>query len=184
MATKEQDAELGSFIAALFVARIPLLLFQAVQAALLPKLAGLLGQGKIHDFRVGMARLLAVVTVASVIGVVVALTAGPAIGRLLFGTNFTISGIGLAALTAGCCLIVIALTLSQALIALRRYAVTAFAWVVSLAIFVVAMSIFDMDVFSRAEIAFVGSAFVAVIWMAGATWRSTSISAIQNLRCS
>lgn len=184
LATKEQDAELGSFIAALFVARIPLLLFQAVQAALLPKLAGLLGQGKIHDFRVGMARLLAVVTVASLIGVAIALVAGPAIGRLLFGANFTISGIGLAALTAGCCLMVIALTLSQALIALRRYAVTAFAWVVSLAIFVVTMSVLEMDVFTRAEIGFVGSALVAVIWMAAATWRSTSVSAIQNLRCS
>ena len=129
-----------------------------------------------------MARLLAVVTVASVIGVVVALTAGPAIGRLLFGTNFTISGIGLAALTAGCCLIVIALTLSQALIALRRYAVTAFAWVVSLAIFVVAMSVLEMDVFTRAEIAFVGSALIVVAWMTTATWRSTSITAMEHRR--
>ena len=119
-------------------------------------------------------------TVASVIGVVIALFAGPAIGRLLFGANFTISGIGLAALTAGCCLIVIALTLSQALIALRRYAVTAFAWVVSLAIFVVAMSVLDMDVFTRAEIAFVGSAFVAVAWMACASWSSTTATALQK----
>jgi O-antigen/teichoic acid export membrane protein len=179
LSTKEQDAELGSFIAALFVARIPLLLFQAVQAALLPKLAGLLGQGKVHEFRIGMLRLLSIVTVGSVIGVAIAFTAGPAIGRLLFGVNFTISGIGLAALTAGCCLMVIALTLAQALIALRRYAVTAFAWVVSLAIFVVAMSVLTMDVFTRAEIAFVGSAFIAVIWMAGVTWRSTSIIAME-----
>ena len=170
LATKEQDAELGSFIAALFVARIPLLLFQAVQAALLPKLAGLLGQGKIHDFRIGMVRLLAVVTVASVIGVVIAFTAGPSIGRLLFGTNFMISGIGLAALTAGCCVMVIALTLSQALIALRRYAVTAFAWVISLTVFVAAISILDMDVFTRAEIAFVTSTLIGAVLMLLLAW--------------
>ena len=38
---------------------IPLLLFQAVQAALLPKLAGLASEGKHDDFRIGMRRLIA-----------------------------------------------------------------------------------------------------------------------------
>lgn len=54
LATRSQDAELGAFIAALFIARIPLLLFQAVQAALLPKLAGLLGRGHVREFRTGL----------------------------------------------------------------------------------------------------------------------------------
>ena len=49
------------FITGLFVARVPLLLFQAVQAALLPKLAGLASEGKHDDFRIGMRRLVAVV---------------------------------------------------------------------------------------------------------------------------
>ena len=68
---------------------------------MLPKLAGLFGQGKIHDFRVGMLRLLVTVLVASVFGVVMALAVGPLIGRLLFGVNSSISEIGLAALNAG-----------------------------------------------------------------------------------
>ena len=175
LATPEQDAELGAFIACLFIARIPLLLFQAVQAALLPKLAGLLGRGLVHDFRVGLMRLVAAVVLLSVVGVVVALVAGPKIGQTLFGANFTISGPGLAALTAGCCLIVIALTMAQALIALQRYAITAFAWVAGLTVFIVLMVVLPVDIFTRAEIAFVAAGFVAVVWMSLVAWRATSL---------
>jgi len=169
LATRSQDAELGAFIAGLFIARIPLLLFQAVQAALLPKLAGLLGHGQVAEFRHGLQRLVTIVVVASVLGVLLALVAGPAIGQTLFGASFTLSGPGLAALTAGCCLVVLALTLAQALIALRRYAITAFAWVAAVAAFILVMSVVDTDVFTRAEIAFVVGGVVAVCWMVIAT---------------
>lgn len=166
LATRSQDAELAAFIAGLFIARIPLLLFQAVQAALLPKLAGLLGHGRVHEFRQGLVRLVSIVTVASIVGVVVALTLGPLIGRLLFGTKFTLSGPALAALTAGVCLVVIALTLAQAMIALQRYAVTAFAWVAGVTAFVVWMSLGISDVFTRAEVGFVVGGCIVVAWMA------------------
>ena len=66
LATRSQDAELGAFIAGLFIARIPLLLFQAVQAALLPKLAGLLGHGRIAEFRHGLRRLILLVVGGSI----------------------------------------------------------------------------------------------------------------------
>lgn len=174
LATPAQNAALGAFIAGLFIARIPLLLFQAVQAALLPKLAGLLGQGKVHEFRVGLVRLVGIVVAASVVGVLIALTVGPTIGRILFGENFTLSGVSLAALTAGVCLMVIALTMAQALIALRRYAITAFAWVAGLCVFLILMLTLDMDVFAKAEIAFVVGAAVAVVWMATIAYRATS----------
>jgi O-antigen/teichoic acid export membrane protein len=169
LATTTQDAELGAFIAGLFIARIPLLLFQAVQAALLPKLAALLGHGHVRDFKIGLTRLVAVVTVASVIGVLIALAAGPFIGTKLFGPKFTLSGESLAALTAGCCAVVIALTLAQALIALRRYATTALAWVAAVGVFVLLMTMLSGDVFVRAEIAFVAGAIAAVVWMAIST---------------
>ena len=173
LATPAENAALGAFIAGIFIARIPLLLFQAVQAALLPKLAGLLGHGKIDEFRVGLLRLVAIVLGASVLGVLIALTVGPSIGRLLFGENFTLSGISLATLTAGVCLMVTALTLAQALIALRRYAITALAWVAGLGVFLVLMLTLDVDVFVRAEVAFVVGAFVAMVWMGVNTYRAT-----------
>ena len=165
LATRSQDAELGAFIAGLFIARIPLLLFQAVQAALLPKLAALFGRGNLAEFRHGLMRLIMLVSGASVAGVLIALVAGPFIGSALFGEKFTLSGPALAALTAGVCLVVISLTAAQAMIALRRYAVTAFAWVAGVLVFVSWMSVGAGDLFLRAEIAFVAGGLVAAAWM-------------------
>lgn len=172
LATRSQDAELGAFIAGLFLARIPLLLFQAVQAALLPKLAGLLGRGQITEFKHGLTRLVLLVSAGSAVGVLLALTIGPTFGRALFGAKFTLSGPGLAALTAGVCLVVIALTLAQAMIALRRYAISAFAWVAGVVAFIACMAVGESDVFTRAEIGFVVGGIVAVVWMAVATRRA------------
>ena len=176
LATRSQDAELGAFIAGLFIARIPLLLFQAVQAALLPKLAGLLGHGRIAEFRHGLRRLILLVVGGSIGAVLFSLVLGPTFGRALFGAKFTLSGVSLGALTAGVCLVVIALTLAQAMIALQRYAVTAFAWVVGVAVFVAWMAVGAGDVFTRAEIAFVAGGLAAAAWMAVATWRSVSVA--------
>jgi amino acid permease len=83
----------------------------------------------------------------------------------MFGAKFTLSGAALAALTAGVCLVVIALTLAQALIALRRYTLTALAWVAGVAAFIIVMAFLSVDVFTRAEVAFVVGGSVAVIWM-------------------
>src|SRR5262249_54561746 len=68
LATPSQSDAAGLFITGLFVARIPLLMFQAVQAALLPKLAGLAGEGRHDDFRAGMRRLLMIVVGLGVAG--------------------------------------------------------------------------------------------------------------------
>ena len=172
IATPAQDAELGGFVAGLFVARVPLLLFQAVQAALLPKLARMLGQGQVAEFRAGLLRLCSVLVVLSIVCVAVALTIGPWLGRLLFGEKFELNAGGLAMLTAGCCLIVLALTLAQALIALQRYAVTGLAWVFGLAVFTVVFLLPDGDAFFRSEVAFLAGAAAAVAWMGVTAVRS------------
>jgi len=65
--------------------------------------------------------------------------------------------------------------MAQALIALQRYAITAFAWVAGLTVFVVLMVVLPVDIFTRAEIAFVAAGFVAVVWMSLVAWRATSL---------
>jgi O-antigen/teichoic acid export membrane protein len=170
LATPAQNAELGAFVAALFIARIPLLLFQAVQAALLPRLAGLLSQNRLDEFRHGFGRLLGVVVALSAVGSLLALVAGPMIGRLLFGAGFTISGPALASLTAGVCLVVIGLTLAQALIALRRYAIAPIAWIVGVGVFLLLLLGRSGDVFARAEAAFAVASAVVALGLAVATW--------------
>src|ERR687893_22403 len=58
LADESQNEAAGRFVNGVIVARIPLFLFQAVQASLLPKLSALAHSGHLGDFRVGLKRLL------------------------------------------------------------------------------------------------------------------------------
>ena len=62
LATPGERTAVADFIVGLFLSRIPILLFQAVQAALLPRLAALVSTGHNEEFRIGMRRLVMVVT--------------------------------------------------------------------------------------------------------------------------
>ena len=166
MATSTADKNaLAGFISAIFVARIPILLFQAVQAALLPKLAGLAGAGRTEDFRNGMRRLLTIVVGIGVLGVVGGSTLGPFVGRRLFN-NWTLSGVGLGLLAAGSGAFIVALTLSQGLIALKLYARAAYAWIAGIVTFMIPLFI-GHDVFLRCEMAFLVGSLVSTVLMAG-----------------
>ena len=84
----------GKFAAGILIARIPILGFQAVQAALLPKLANLAGAGLANEFRSTLRstlrRLVIIVVAVGIIGVAGSFTLGHFAGRLFFGTNFTL----------------------------------------------------------------------------------------------
>jgi O-antigen/teichoic acid export membrane protein len=160
--TNAQKDALGPFITGIFVARIPILLFQAVQAALLPKLAALAGAGRHDEFRNGMRRLLIVVIGLGVVGTLGGLTLGPTVGKLLF-KDWTLSGVDLGLLAAGSGAFILALTLSQGLIALESYARAAVAWVVGIATFMVTLMVGN-ELFLRCEMAFlVGSLASAAV---------------------
>ncbi len=88
----ERDAA-ADFIVGFFIARIPILLFQAIQAALLPKLAALSGAGKHADFRCGLKKLVMIVVGVGVLGVVAGATIGPTVGQILFGDKFNLDNV-------------------------------------------------------------------------------------------
>jgi O-antigen/teichoic acid export membrane protein len=125
-----QQNLVGDLAVGILIARIPLVGFQAVQAALLPKLARLAGAGRDDEFRTSLRQLVMIVIGVGVIGIVGGFAAGHAIGQLLFGTKFTLTNreVGLLALGSGA--FILALTLAQALIALRSYAAATWSWVV------------------------------------------------------
>ena len=79
--TSADKAAAATFTTAFVMARIPILLFQAVQGTLLPKLAGLAGAGRHDDFRAGLKRLMWIVVGVAVLGSVLAFTLGPIVGR-------------------------------------------------------------------------------------------------------
>jgi hypothetical protein len=131
LATASDTAIVTGFASAFFIARLPILAFQAVQGTLLPKLAGLAGAGQHDEFRKGFSRLMMVVVIIAVLGTVGAFVAGPAVGGLLF-KDFTMSAGALALLAAGSGVFIIALTIAQALVALGDHRLTAISWFLGL----------------------------------------------------
>ena len=166
LATPSEKASVGLFITGLFIARIPILLFQAVQAALLPKLAGLAGEGRHADFRGGMRKLVLIVVGLGIIGTIAAATIGPFVGELLFGKDkFILDHRDLALLAAGSGCFILALTLAQGLIALRGYAAAAIAWMIGIVGFVAVTAVVN-DLFLRVELGYVAGTAVASLAMA------------------
>ena len=164
--TGSERRAVASFLVGFFLARIPVLLFQAVQAALLPKLAGLVGSGRHDDFRSGLRKLVLVMVAIGAAGVVGGYTVGPWVGEVLFGEKFTLGHRDLALLTAGSALFILALTLAQALIALMGHARAAVAWIAGIIGFVLVTALGD-DLFLRVELGFLAGGTVAVAAMTG-----------------
>jgi hypothetical protein len=165
LATPAQKTAVADFIVGLFLARIPIVLFQAVQAALLPKLAHLAGSGQADDFRSGLRKLLIVVVAIGFLGVVAAATVGATAGEILFGSKFNLGSTDLALLAAGSAFFITALTLAQALIALLGHARSLIAWALGLAVFCIVTALEGGNLFTRVEIAFIAGAAAAALAM-------------------
>ncbi|MGH9136526.1 MAG: hypothetical protein ACRD0G_05685 [Acidimicrobiales bacterium] len=166
LATETEKAEAGRFLNGLIVARVPLFLFQAVQAALLPRLSALAGAGRLDDFRVGLRRLVLVT-----VGIAAAATAGgfalgPPIVQRVFDEELALSHrtLGLLALASG--LYMIALALAQAVIALGGHRLVAAAWASGVAAFVVGTAFFADELLLRVELGLVAGSALSVVAMA------------------
>lgn len=141
LAPISQREAAGSFLAGLVLARVPLFLFAAVQAALLPSLARLAAAGRLREFSASVVRLLVVVTVVCTAATAAAATVGPATVRVLFGPGFALGGGDLAALAAASGAYIVALCSSQALIALAGHRQTTIGWLAGLVAFAAATSL-------------------------------------------
>jgi O-antigen/teichoic acid export membrane protein len=166
LATDAQKDLVGDFIAGLFMARIPILLFQAVQAALLPKLAAHAGAGRHDDFRGGLRKLVMIVLGVGLLGIVGGFTIGSTAGRILFGEKFVLGSRDVGLLAAGSAGFILALTLAQGLIALRAYREAAAAWVIGIATFIVVTALGN-DLLLRVELGFAFGSVAAATAMGG-----------------
>ena len=166
----------GRFLNGLIIARIPLFMFQAVQAALLPKLAHLAGAGRHADFRTGLKRLLLVVVAIGVLATVTAFAIGPFVVTTLFGADFRLSHTDLGYLAAASAVYMLALALAQALIALANYPRVVVGWAVGLVVFVVVTAL-SHDLLPRVEQGFLAGSVASAVAMAWAVHRLLSIGA-------
>lgn len=166
LADAGEDAVAGQFQAGLIITRVPLFLFQAVQASLLPKLAGYAASGQLVDFRNGLRKLVIAVIGIGVAATVGAFAFGPFVLRIAFGSDFDKLGnadLGYLALAGAC--FMLSTALSQALIALRAYAKVAGGWAIALVVFAGGTAA-GSGLLTRVELGLVAGSAVSVLAMA------------------
>lgn len=166
LADEGQDAIAGQFQAGLIITRVPLFLFQAVQASLLPKLAGYAASGQFVDFRVGLRKLIVVVIGIGTAATIGAFAIGPFVLRIAFGAEFDKLGnadLGYLSLAGAC--FMLSTALSQALIALRGYSKVAAGWAAALVVFALGVAL-GPGLLGRVELGLVAGSASSVVAMA------------------
>jgi O-antigen/teichoic acid export membrane protein len=161
LASDDQHDLVTQFAYGVLLARIPLFLFQAVQAALLPRLARLAARGDFVEFRAGLRRLLTLVAVIGVIGTLGALILGAPIVDLVYGAD--LSGRTMAMLALSSAIYMGAIATSQAVVALHGHAQVAFGWILAMTTFLLTLWLGGDDLFRRIEIALVMSSLTALV---------------------
>lgn len=143
------------------LSRIPLYLFQAVQAALLPRLAGLAARNEIKEFRAGFRKLMVIVVAVGIVGVVGAFLLGPFVIEKMY--DATVTRDTLAMLALGSAAYMAALAMAQAVIALKGHALVALGWGLGMVTFVLVTWLSSDDLFRRIEFGLVASSFAAML---------------------
>jgi O-antigen/teichoic acid export membrane protein len=160
-----EEADVGRFLNGLVIARIPLFLFQAVQAALLPKLSALAAAGRLDDFRVGFRRLLVVVACIAVTATVGAFAIGPTVVEIMFGPKYDLGNRTLGLLAMSSSIFMLAIAMAQAVIALGGHTRMALSWLAGVITFLVVTAMGN-ELFLRVEIGLVAGCAVAALAMA------------------
>jgi len=159
---KSDAIRVTQFGNAVLLTRVPLFLFQAVQAALLPRLTRLAARGDLDEFKVGFRRLVILVFGVGVIGIVGAFLVGPFFLDLVYGGGIDRRTLTLLALASA--IYMMALAIAQAVIALRGHRHVALGWLLAFVSYVASAWSVSDDLFLRVEIALVVSSAVALFY--------------------
>ena len=162
LAPENRRAEVTEFGYGVLLARVPLFMFQAVQAALLPRLSRLAAAGNFAEFRNGLKRLLVLVIGVGIIGSLGALAIGPFILEKVYDAE--LSSVTLALLAAGSACYMVSLALAQAVIALKGHSLVAGGWVIGVVALLIGAWLGSDEVFRRVEIGLLTSSIAAMAY--------------------
>jgi O-antigen/teichoic acid export membrane protein len=161
LAGDNEGAAVTKFGYGVILARIPLFLFQAVQAALLPRLSRLAAAGEMTEFRQGFRKLINVVIAVGVVGTCGAWLLGPFAVRIMYDSE--LSRRTLAVLALGSAFYMLGLAISQAVLALHGHAQVALGWSVGMVTFVITTSLVTGEVFRRVELGLLAGSLAAMV---------------------
>ena len=178
LADPGEDALAGQFLAALVIARVPVFLFAAVQAVLLPGLASLVGARDATGFVRRLALVTGLTGAIAGVGVLVMWWWGDALVGLLFGDEFGVGRDVILLIAVSGALFMLAQLCAQALLALGAETWVVVGWCVGLLALVGACAA-DGPVTWVAAVALVVGSGVALVVLAVALvvrtvrWRRT-----------
>ena len=159
LATTDEADAVTRFGYGVLLSRVPLFMFAAIQATLLPRLSRLAARREYSEFARGLRLLAAVVGSIGAIGTVGAYLLGPWALRLVYHAE--LSGRTLAMLALSSAIYMLSLATSQAVLALEDHAIVAAGWVASIFAFVATVIVIGGELFFRIELALVISAAVS-----------------------
>jgi O-antigen/teichoic acid export membrane protein len=165
LAGASHQAEASRFLAAAVLARIPLFLFNAVSATLLPGLADHAGSGRWREFRGSLRSLVELLALLTVTATLLAAAAGPWALRIAFGPGFVLPRPDLAALALSAGGFMVAISYGQALVALGRPRSVTWSWAAGAAALVATAAV-GTGAVPRVAWGLVAAALVTVVAMA------------------
>ena len=170
LATPVEQAVAGTFLNGLVIARIPLFLFQAVQASLLPSLAAQAAGGRLDHFRRGLQRLMVAVAGVALLAVLACAALGPFVVSHFFGAGFRLDRLDMTLLATGSGLYMVALGLVQGVIALRGHRLVPLVWLIGDVTFLAVAGAIGaaghMGVARRVELSFTAGSLVSLLAVA------------------
>jgi O-antigen/teichoic acid export membrane protein len=161
----DEAARAGVFISVLVLARVPLFLFSAIQAAFLPGLATLIAQGDDAGFGRRLRLVLGAVAALGVAGLLAFVALGPQLVELFYGPEFQTTRTDVWPLAAGAGLFMVAAALAQTLIALRSYGLAVSGWVAGSVVFLAAIAV-PLRLEQRVGLAFLAATLTAALCFA------------------
>jgi O-antigen/teichoic acid export membrane protein len=169
LATSGQQGAAGQFLNGLQIARVPLFLFQAILASLLPSLSRQAETGRLDSFTSGLRRLVVSILGLGLIAVLVAALLGPILIRVVFGHETALTRWDLAVLAAAYILIMATICVDQGLVALHAHSRMAIGWFLALLVFI-GVTALGTELFRRVEIGLLSASLFAFSWMITCLW--------------
>ncbi len=160
-----RPAVVGALLAATVLARIPLFVFTALQASLLPDLAGSLAAGERPRFWRLVIRGSGIVAVLAIAGGLPMVIIGPRLIQLLFNARPVMGSADFALLAAGTLFYMLAMVLGQGAMALSRHRDQLLAWVAGTVVLIV-ITLAPGEVKLRVEAAYSLSSLTVAVALA------------------
>jgi O-antigen/teichoic acid export membrane protein len=133
LAPSADPAAAGQLLAAVTVTRIPVFLFQSMEALVVPRIAELAVRGDSRGLLVAVRRLLTLVGCLAVLSLTGSALLGPEVVSLLFGEGYDVSRGTMTLLGLGTGVFMLAVASSDVTVSLRGHRQVAIGWVVGLA---------------------------------------------------